>query len=422
MLSPIHRSPSPLKPSGHRPNGSVSRLGSHRHACRARSVRNLPEQSYHPPSDAKAKESPKALRYRLLESARGLTERESVRKCRRVRISASGVEIRKRPNGQTYLAGLSTCDSVWECPVCAHGRKLVAAAALSSLESLWLSADGSIYMATFTIRHGYSHDLDMTVRGVLDCWKRFQQGASYQRWRARYGVEMVRSLEITHGKNGWHPHLHVLFLTTKPLPDRPDADGILLESCSWMYERWAQFVAEEMGEEHIPLPGVGTDLRVARKADYLAKMGISGKALEITDAQAGKRGRKGNRTPWQILEGAAAGNRRDCAIWAEYARAMLGVRFLGWSHGLRDWRDEAERAQEDAEGADHSEAEVLDVIEPEVWDRCRSVQGFTVAVLDAAASESEPAIRLVLGTYLDLAREISRACKPICEQGIGWQT
>ena len=29
----------------------------------------------------------------------------------------------------------------------------------------------------------------------------------------------IRALEVTHGQAGWHPHVHVLLLTSAPLAD-----------------------------------------------------------------------------------------------------------------------------------------------------------------------------------------------------------
>lgn len=62
----------------------------------------------------------------------------------------------------------------------------------------------------------FPHTKNQKLKPLLDCFnealKQFRKGGSFTKWLKKIGYEgLVRSLEITHGKNGWHPHTHELW-------------------------------------------------------------------------------------------------------------------------------------------------------------------------------------------------------------------
>lgn len=261
-------------------------------------------------------------------------------------------------------------------------------------------------MATFTVRHAWSHELAATHSGLMRAWRRFQQGREWASFRSRYTVELVRSVEVTHGPNGWHPHLHCLVLTREPLP--VDADDTRVKgSAAWMFERWADCVDIELGPEHAPSPEHGTDLRDAHKADYLSKL-----CLEVTDAAAAKQGRKGHRTPWQILQDAQSGDVESARLWQVFAAAMVGRRFHAFTRGLGGLRAAA-RFQNDLEDAAEMErATVIDVLTPREWDLCRDVPGFRARYLAACESgERRDMLAVLCATKIEALRARALAQK-----------
>src|SRR5699024_5941954 len=61
-----------------------------------------------------------------------------------------------------------------------------------------------------------------------------------------------------------------------------------------------------------------------------------------------KRGRKGSRTPWQVLEDfGKTGDLEDWEVWEEYEQASKGKRALVWSPGLKDAFGIGEKDDED---------------------------------------------------------------------------
>lgn len=156
-------------------------------------------------------------------------------------------------------------------------------------------------------------------------WRKVRQGGAIQRiWTARVSAS-VRAAEVTHGKNGWHPHLHVVLRTTEWTEDQRER---LLIAWQLQVERalgaecvpddehaidWADPVELCKGEDV-----ADTQQRVFR---YLFKLG-----LEVTGA--GKRGRRGSRSAWQIAEDATRGDAASVALWLEYCRATKGRRMI----------------------------------------------------------------------------------------------
>ncbi|WP_143510658.1 hypothetical protein [Pseudonocardia sp. Ae717_Ps2] len=126
-------------------------------------------------------------------------------------------------------------------------------------------------------------------------------------------MDYVRGVEGTHTDlNGWHLHIHALLI----FPTDVSAEIPAL-TCE-VYTRWAAGLAKKgmsATAEH------GIDVRVGNGA--VEKMGkyISKLAFETAGGRW-KRGKRGSRTPFQILADAIdTGNERDVALWQEWNRA-----------------------------------------------------------------------------------------------------
>lgn len=186
---------------------------------------------------------------------------------------------------------------------------------------------------TLTVPHGLRMPLARTLEIVFASWRRVLQGRSAQRWKASTGyVGLMRVVEVTHGANGWHPHIHaVLFF------DRPITSASLH---GWLYPRWSEAVLRAGLSR--PSQRHGVDVRKVTTggealAKYLTKVEGSdwsaGRELARADT---KTGRWKGRTPTQILTGAVDGNTGDLELWCEYDHATKGRRRIETTHGLRD--------------------------------------------------------------------------------------
>jgi hypothetical protein len=238
-------------------------------------------------------------------------------------------------------------------------------------------------MLTLTLPHDALDELRPMRRHVSKAWSKVQAGAAYKRWKAKIGiVGSIRAMEVTTGPSGWHPHLHILILTDKslehPASGKLDKDGESYKQ--FVTRRWARLVTQRNAETgkayRSPSREHGVTFVVSHKDEYITKLGL---ADELTRG-SWKRSRElaGYRTPLQVLREIARArddgrtpDKRDVALWTEYADEMRGARQLTWSRGLRD-RYDLGPEQTDLELADKEEAdagEVVYTIEAPVWDR-----------------------------------------------------
>jgi hypothetical protein len=229
-------------------------------------------------------------------------------------------------------------------------------------------------MLSLTVRHTRGDDLRTVRKGLANAYRRFVRGAPWARLATEAGLEhWIRALEITHGPNGWHPHLHVLWLLELPL----SADALETLTAK-LRARWADCVARELGEASRP-NAHGLDLRQCRDAEYIQKF-----AFELVDPAAAKAAARGHRNPWQIAVSASQGDERDGYLWQRYCAGMRGARMLTWSRGLKEFAGLADRDDQEAAEAEPNETETVAVVPAHVWDALRYRRHAACALLDAA--------------------------------------
>ena len=252
---------------------------------------------------------------------RTLAEPDSaVAKCGRVLRASEAVLV--RTGDRASWSGLVTCGSVWACVPCATRIQLERSREVSLLVERARAAGLSASLCTFTVRHGLGHELRDMRRGLMDAWSSFQRRAVWLNARKRHSVETVRAVEVKYGANGWHPHIHVLMLSTAT------ADELATMQIQFS-DVWREVVVLKLGRAHEPDDEHGCVITPAHSAEYLTKMG-----LEVAYSASKMRG--ASRTPFELLSDASRGDTRSRALFVAYTRAMKGARQLEWSRGLRD--------------------------------------------------------------------------------------
>jgi hypothetical protein len=207
------------------------------------------------------------------------------------------------------------------CPVCAakisERRRVELGQALEG----WKAQGGYTYLLTLTVPHYQGCRAFGLLDTTLDLVKRFWSGRGRASSQIPGYVGQVRALEVTHGENGWHPHVHVLLFTTSEL-----GRGVMQS----LYDRWAGLVVRS---------GLGTPNQHAltlqdgsEAAKYVGKWGLS---EELTKAHI-KQARKAGRTPFALLADYLEGDERAGELFREFALAFKGRRQLVWSRGLRE--------------------------------------------------------------------------------------
>jgi len=240
------------------------------------------------------------------------------------------------------LGGVQTCGSVWDCPVCSEKINAGRQAELSAGIAGWLRGGKAVLFGTLTVQHRDGMGLAKLWDAISPAWNRVTSGAGVA-WnggkytlgdKAQYGIRgYVRVVETTHGKNGWHPHVHFLLFLDEELSevDRTDLE-------QKMFARWAKALGKagyRTGRKH------GIDLRPVYAGDALGDYFTKGTyttsggaAYEVTGSHAKRSG--AGRTPFQLLESVVTtGDADDLDLWHEWQAASKGRRQLVWSRGLR---------------------------------------------------------------------------------------
>jgi replication protein len=275
----------------------------------------------------------RALRYwarRELSAITGLPRlkqcgQKSIIKGGAVLVRASETDAGRRAG----FGGLSTCGSIWSCPVCS--AKITARRAVELERAVRWNADrgGSVALATFTVQHHAGHRLRTLRRALMGAWRHIVKSRAWREAREMFGLDhYVRAVECTIGfQFGWHLHVHCLLFF----------EGVVSESVAeWLtgrlYKLWSKALAKdgfEASRKH------GVDVRVGQGAldglgKYLSKI--------VFEAVGGrfKQGRRGGRTPFELLhDGLSTGNADDLELWFEWEQDSKGMQQLVWSNGLK---------------------------------------------------------------------------------------
>lgn len=304
----------------------------------------------------------RAKLWRLQRAMWKVTEDDTLRGCGRYRaghVSHVGLAWRGSEQGASF-AGLQSSHSVWASPVASAAiskqRQVEVAQALDT----WVQDYGhSAVFLTLTVRHTADQPLRLLWDAVATGWHRVASGAAWHGGKCtlgdveRFGIRhFIRTVEVTHGKHGWHPHMHAVLLVDKRL-----SKGEISALRDRIYTRWSKGVAScgldaPSPDWGINLQPVGEGSEFKALASYMTKGHFGDFALdeedvkrrseraawELTGGQMLKRARQGNRTPFQILAEIAENGvtERDRQLWLEWEKSSKRRRQIAWSEGCRE--------------------------------------------------------------------------------------
>lgn len=318
----------------------------------------------------------RAERYAARSVLWDLSQLRPVRKCGRVSHENAGVGVRvttaadgRRAAG---FAGLVTCGSVWACPVCSAKIASHRQEEIETGLGEWQRRGGRVGLVTLTNRHHKGQSLADLWGAVAKAWTAAKSGRDWHDLQAEHGtpvertiykgarkgqtvveprIPVIRVVEVTHGANGWHVHVHALVL----LPGDATAATVQQVGAS-MFTRWsARLVKAGMSAPQLR-HGVDARLLVgdagAALGEYFTKNVYRGTDAHSASYEVArgdlKEARGGNRSPFAILRGlvdvhrsgdlgdrSAADVAADEAIWAEWETVSKGRRQIVWSQGLR---------------------------------------------------------------------------------------
>lgn len=347
-------------------------------------------------------------RFKLQTIARRLLPHKRVSNCLRQLVpGADSVELYHVPERDSaHFHNLRTCDSVWDCPVCAS--KITELRRIDLMFGIMRAVEMGYVpvMVTLTLSHHKGDKLKDLLNALLGSVRSFKSGRAFQAIKSEYGyVGSVRSLETTWGllrvdDNGSHPHCHDLWFL------EPIAATKLDNLENELKKLWSR-VLKRRGYDASWKHGLTVKTGDTAIYEYLAKYGHEpadkrwSVEWELTKAHTKKASDKGV-TAFQLLELYDAGNEEAGRLFQEYSAVFHGRAQLIWSRGLRrllgmdDEQSDSELAAEDNSG------ELLTVLSRITWYKLlhlpRDVRGELLVVARAGdVSRIEAFLSDVLG-------------------------
>ena len=318
-------------------------------------------------------------------------------KCKYVQYGSEYVGVYVAPEfGSAFYSGLVTCGSVWACPVCSAKVQQRRRGEVSEAID-WAHENGlQSVMVTLTFPHCNWHKLKKLLLQQRMALQRLRAGGPWNRFKQRFGYHyLIRALEVTHGENGWHPHVHELWFVDGNA-DADEMQTVILR----MWESACQRAGLNTSANREAFHKHSVDIKGhCSNSDYLAKQDDSrhwGADREIATATT-KAGKAKGLHPFGLLARAADGDRRAGRLFLTYALAMKGQRQLVWSPGLKRVVGLREITDESLAEQRKEAADLLGMLSSEDWKRVRSANK-RAQVLLAAERGGWPAIQELILT------------------------
>lgn len=277
--------------------------------------------------------------------------------------------------GGCGFSGLFKCGSRWGCAVCGPMRAAKEQERQERAIGLHLERHegGVVLFWTGTMPHDWGDGLKESRKAVSGAWTATRGGRKVKRLEEELGyLGYVRAVDVTHGTNGWHPHIHALLFLSSDLSDE---ELLALEEA--LYRVWSRHIEgkgwRRPSRKFNRLERVRSAADVARYVARSAGMSLSDGGSAITREVVGghgKRAREGHRTVGQLYrEAAETGDEAVIKLCLEaevgLSRGQL-VTSSKYVQGLLKEVDE-QLAQEEAERRELEEQErVLMVLLP-LW-------------------------------------------------------
>jgi hypothetical protein len=317
-----------------------------------------------------------------------------VRKCGQVPCTAL-MPVVEGPNG-LRLGGLCRCHSVWVCPVCAPEIRGARGEEIRLAVELHQAGEGGIDFGTATLPHGVGDRLRDSYSVVASAWNSVNSDMSVKGFRRRHGFwGFMRTCEVTHGLNGWHPHVHWLDFWDGPL-----SASEIAEYRAMVFGAWSRSVVRQGFDRPSEAHGVVLlPVRDGDISDYLTKMSPASAAHELTNLST-KQARLTGVTPFDILRLVRdRGEMPWTGLWWEYEKATRGRRMFGSTPRLFD-RLGLSLDDPDVEVG----GRVVATVSSEDWGRLRfffgGVRGVQIVIERAAVSGQigvNEALRVLMG-------------------------
>jgi len=300
-----------------------------------------------------------------------------VTKCKWVRVKPT-VDIKHAmAENKAHYCNLTTCGSVWTCPVCAHRVQEIRRQEIHRGVEWAKSVGLQPVMLTLTTPH-YSHQscADLLTR-LSAAHKYLVSGKAWVNFKNSVGYQgMIRSLETLYGKSGWHSHFHVLWFV--------DASADLDSIADFVLTRWEKACQKQKLIPKGKLRAFRShSVKVSlahNSGEYLAKQDDEkymvrwGADREIAKGNSKTyREKSGLLHPFELAGfWAEHGDPKAADLFMEYLEAFKGKAQIFWTQGLKIRAGINEVSDKEAAEAEYEDSVKVMSLESFAWDLVRS--------------------------------------------------
>lgn len=339
----------------------------------------------------------RADRRKMREALYDISRLKRVTKCGKYAIDRSeGVSVRSSGEG-AHFAGVQLCGSIWACPCCSAKIRQGRCEEISAAVRQHVDRGGLALFLTLTVMHGVNQRLADLFPVVADSWRAMNGGQAAKERRERYGITgFIRAIEVTHGENGWHPHLHVLVLLDV---------GRTVADVERLGDELVDVWCDTIGKAGMPRPS----LRGQKAITVENAEGVAAYVSKVQDADSAapialelgrgdlKAARSGHRTPFQILRDfTVTGDLAERALWHEYEEVTRRRQCIAWSKGLRSLFELEDKTDEDINGEEVQGSTLVCKIPHKTWAAVSRRRGMGTELLEAAERRGVNGVRMLL--------------------------
>ena len=376
-------------------------------------------------TDRSLRQMTRALKRKLADRARELIaetcgdmpEADKLRTCGvNVRAGLEDVAVERSPDGYAFATGLQTCGSVWACPICSFKIRMKRAAELAEAMAAHRANGGSAMLLTLTTQHFFGDQLDDVLRATGETWSHITGHSRYRKLRDRLGLGFCRTLEAMHGRNGWHPHLHVVLFSDTPIDPFDDRE-VWNDIIVTFHDLWVKRMRKKYGREC--RSSVAVDLRPI-KDDGIDGVGVyctkAGFEVALADGKEGRT--ETSRHPFAIAyDSVEPGDTADIGLFREWIRSTHGKYMWTWSQGLRQKLGlAAEKSDEELAAEPDESVGQICLVSKRLWRRVArtriGLRADFLAALDHATNNLSAAIELLWSHGIKVVVEPRGASPP----------
>lgn len=296
---------------------------------------------------------------------------------------ASRTSVKRASSGGVSMTGLESCSSATACFRCSSKIMTRRADEVTQAVRKVLGDGGSAFFVTLTLSHSHGEDLAAVWDDLRDSWSAFASGGAYSKWRKDNNIiGVIKASEVTYSEAaGFHPHLHAIFLVSRPVESYGHEFG---ELARWVHDRWKTQATRSTGR-NVSLYKGAKVVPVTDDSETLGQY-LSKVAYELCLTQ-NKRGRGESRSVYQIGADAVQwGDKKDVSLWLAWCDSAKGRKMITWTPGLKALLGVGDQSDSDIV-EEEQEGKVEGHVGAKLWRRVRN-DGLEALFLDQWETQS----------------------------------